>query len=250
MDPNARRIIGETDRHSEGPRTASDDNLQHRLLAGSKRNHRRLETNQHRRDRNINGIGRFRTRARPPSRHVLRRDTAVRQTLVFRRKVLDRSRYSASAAQGWPCAGPSAFSESACFGPGQPLRSLSLRDRSSNGPVGRATRSHPWPGSCRRRSGSPVPTQTGARSSALISGKRMICGVSVSTRSVFLSVVVSFLNKRPRKGMSPSRGVLVTPFGLVSTDESSKQARFAALESNHRGYGAGPDGDGFRITQP
>ena len=59
-----------------------------------------------------------------------------------------------------------------------------------------------------------MPTHTGARSSSVMSGKRMICGVSVSTRSMSLLTMLSLRKSRPSHGISPSSGVLTTPVVL------------------------------------
>ena len=52
-----------------------------------------------------------------------------------------------------------------------------------------------------------VPTHIGARSSSVMSGTRMMCGVMVSIRSVRVWRCVFCVKRRPRNGMSPRIGV-------------------------------------------
>ena len=56
-----------------------------------------------------------------------------------------------------------------------------------------------------------VPTHTGARSSSPMSGRPDMCGVRVSTRSIFLSLTALLVKSRPMMGIADSPGVSVWP---------------------------------------
>jgi hypothetical protein len=57
-----------------------------------------------------------------------------------------------------------------------------------------------------------VPTQIGIRSPAVISGVRMMWGVSVSITSLRLMLLVDLPNRRPMIGMSERPGMPVSPW--------------------------------------